>query len=189
MQAAAYLRQATQSLHHQTESVARGQEIRDHRLSMDQYRDLIAKNYFLHHILEPIIQDGLIRYDLSAFNAFFHRRLKALEADMALLQLPNRSYHLRPPELKSAAQILGGLYVVLGSKLGGRIIYKSLQATPPLQSISEFHFFASSGDAPAREWPQFCKLLDQYLQSESELEDAGMGAETVFRFFRDIYSH
>lgn len=189
MQAAAYLRQATQSLHHQTESVARGQEIREHCLSLEQYRDLITKNYFLHHILEPIIQDGLIRYDLSAFNAFFHPRLEALHADAALLHLSNPSYHLRPPELESAPQILGGLYVLLGSKLGGRLIYKSLQATPSLQDLSDFHFFASSGDAPAREWPQFCKLLDQYLQSEAELEDAGRGAKTVFRFFRDIYSH
>lgn len=187
MQASAFLRQETRALHLQTEAVALGREIMDRSLNIEQYRGLIAKNRYLHQHLEPLLQNGLAQYKLSEFTSFLHPRLKALRADAELLYLPATDFQIPAPTFSSARQVLGGLYVLLGSNLGGRVIYKSLRDNPKLQDLSEFHFFSSSGKYPAKEWPQFCRLLDKYLQSAADLEEARRGAEAVFRFVRDVH--
>lgn len=188
MQASAFLRRATRDLHEQTEAVALGREIMDRSLNVDQYRGLIAKNLFLHQYLEPLLQSGLVQYNLSGFTPFLHPRLESLRADADLLYLSTRNFQVPLPELTSAKQILGGLYVLLGSNLGGRVIYHSLKENPKLEDLSEFHFFSSSGQFPAKEWPQFCRLLDKHLPTAADLEEAKIGAEAVFRFVRDVHA-
>lgn len=187
MQASVYLRQETRALHQQTEEVALGREIMDQSLNIEQYCSLIAKNRYLHQQLEPLLLSRLRHYKLSGFTLFLHPRLQALQADADLLFIPSTDFRISPPELSSAPQLLGGLYVLLGSNLGGRVIYKSLRDNPKLQDLSEFHFFSSSGKYPAKEWPQFCRLLDEHLQSAADLEEARQGAEAVFRFVRDVH--
>lgn len=187
MQASAFLRQETKDLHRQTEAVALGREIMEHSLNLEQYRSLIAKNQYLHKILEPLLQQGLADHGLTPFQPFLHPRLDALQADADLLFLRAPDFDIPAPALTGAHELLGGLYVLLGSNLGGRVIYRSLKENSKLNELSEFHFYSSSGKYPAKEWPQFCRLLDQHLQTQSDLEAAKRGAEAVFRFVREVY--
>ncbi|PHN05353.1 biliverdin-producing heme oxygenase [Flavilitoribacter nigricans] len=188
MQAAAYLRQKTQGLHQQTEAVALGREIMDQTLNLDQYRSLISKNHFLHNNLEPLLLNGLRYHHLTDFTHFLHPRMEALRADAHLLELPEINYGVKLPELRSSNEVLGGLYVLLGSNLGGRVIYKALKENLQLRELPDFHFYGSSGNHPAKEWPQFCRMLDSYLLSESDLAGAKLGAEAVFRLVRDVHA-
>ncbi|MCB0632350.1 MAG: biliverdin-producing heme oxygenase [Lewinella sp.] len=187
MKVAAYLREQTQLLHRQTEALVNGAAIMQGNLSPAQYRELIQKNEFLHRQLEPLLFQLLSQYDLTEFHSFLHPRLTALEADLELLALSPASYALSAPQLSNASQTLGGLYVLLGSYLGGRVIHKALRENPHLNQITTFHFFSAGRLFPSREWPRFCSMLDQNISTAQQMEDAAEGAGKVFRFFHAVY--
>lgn len=158
------------------------------RFSVNRYRELIQRNEFLHRQLEPLFLELLSAEELSEFRPFLHLRLPALQADLELVAATPYPYPLVPPQLENAPQTLGGLYVLLGSHLGGRVIHKALKKNTQLREIPDFHFFAAGKSFPSREWPQFCRLLDQYVVTEEEMKAAAEGARVVFRFFHAVYA-
>lgn len=187
MKVASYLREHTQGLHRQTEALAYGEAIMEGALTADQYYDLIRRNEWLHRQLEPRFSQWLEQYQLTAFQPYLHFRLAALKYDLELLSLTPLSLPLLPPVLANGLQTIGGLYVLLGSHLGGRVIHKALRKNPRLQSITDFHYFADARQFPSREWPQFCRMLDEYSNTEEELKEILQGANTIFRFFHSVY--
>lgn len=188
MKAAAFLRLNTRLAHQQTEAVALGKSILDHTLSKSQYLSLISKNFYLHKHLEPLLLNVLTQYHLSEFKAFLHPRLDALREDARLLAIDEHPYAVKPPAFANRSQALGGLYVLLGANLGGKVIHGALRENLHLQEIPSFHYYASSGARPAAEWPQFCRRLDHYLHTEDHLQEAVAGAEKVFAFFRSVHA-
>lgn len=187
MMVAPYLREHTQALHRQTEALAHGAIIMEARLSPKQYQVLIRKNEFLHRQLEPLFSERLTQYGLTEFQDLLHPRLRELEADLDLLSIAPLSFELSPPALKNGPQTLGGLYVLLGSYLGGRVIHKALKKNKQLDDIPEFHYFSAGRLFPSREWPHFCRMLDAHISDENDLKEALTGAEAVFRFFQAVY--
>lgn len=186
MKVASHLRRSTRDLHRQTEEAARGEQIRDYSLDLAHYRDLIGKNFFLHRHLEPLFLQALPAAGCDAFLPFIHPRFPALEQDAKLLGLSEPCYPVLLPTLSSKPQLLGGLYVFLGSNLGGRIIYQCLIDNPHLSDLSDFHFYRTAGAQPAAGWPRFCRLLDSYVREE-ELAEAVSGARAVFCLFGEVY--
>lgn len=188
MQAAAFLKQATHTLHRQTEALAFGSEIMEKKLDLEQYTVLIDKNLYLHQYLEPSLADALSQFSLSDFLTFLTPRTPALQADAALLGLQRSEFSVTPPFFSSREASLGGVYVLLGSHLGGKVIYRAMRGNPYLSRLPEFHFYAASDQYPVKEWPRFCHLLDDHLRNEQQLEAAAAGAQDTFSFFHEVYA-
>ena len=67
------------------------------------------------------------------------------------------------PPLDTEAQILGAMYVLEGSTLGGQVIARQLaKAGVPLQA-----YFRGNGDATGPLWKSFCQLLSDAATSDN----------------------
>lgn len=184
-----YLKLSTKSWHSRTEKVAYSNEILHCNLSYVQYVDLIRKNFFIFSALENSLNVRLQQHPLPINYKVFLNRYKLLQFDLELLAISPLQFEVLVPHFHSLPRLLGGLYVYLGSALGGKLIHRKLKNTPQLEMVKTFYFFAGFTEMPPQLWPNFCRYLDQYLQEEKHLEEALQGAKACFRFFYEVYTH
>lgn len=76
---------------------------------------------------------------------------------------------------------MGALYVMEGSTLGGRYIYKMLQGHPSLEvPVAALHFFNGYGEATSQRWKSFGAALNSLPLHQDEIVRS---AEETFRLF------
>ncbi len=86
------------------------------------------------------------------------RDLRALGIDAGTIPGPAPAL----PDLHNLSSILGALYVVEGSALGGQLIYRQIQQTLHLDCDSGAAFFYGSGPQTGAVWKRFTAVLDQH---------------------------
>lgn len=101
------------------------------------------------------------------------RRSAALLADIAALGL-QRPPEVSSPVLGSTADILGALYVLEGSRLGGTVLVRAVPDSLPKS-------FLAPGNPAA--WRVFVKMLDERLSSQADIDQAAGTAQAVFEAF------
>lgn len=104
------------------------------------------------------------------------RRADALRADLAEIGL-EAPPPAAPPIFLTEAQLLGGLYVLEGSRLGGALLIRGVQPGLPIR-------FLTPGN-PAL-WRAFTAKLDERLSSSGLLEEAAASATAVFGLFERV---
>ena len=102
------------------------------------------------------------------------RRAGLLEADLADLGVA-RPEPVEAPRFDTPAALLGGLYVLEGSRLGGAVLRRRL----PPGAVSRFLGAA----APDGAWTRLLALLEDKLDRGDELAAAVEVARAVFRCF------
>ncbi|WP_260482163.1 biliverdin-producing heme oxygenase [Sphingomicrobium flavum] len=80
------------------------------------------------------------------------------------------------PALRGDADILGALYVLEGSRLGGKLLRQSVGERLPAAYLQHL--------APTP-WPEFVALIERKLYSPVEREQAAVAANRVFAAFLD----
>lgn len=101
------------------------------------------------------------------------RRSHLLDRDLDALGRARPRSQLGP-DFAGEAAILGGLYVLEGSRLGGAMLVRSVPAHLPKS-------FLTAGNPTA--WRALVELLDQRLSSEAEVAAAAAAASDVFESF------
>lgn len=101
------------------------------------------------------------------------RRSDALRADLAALALPDPK-SVAAPTLRSEADILGAVYVLEGSRLGGAMLVRTVPDGLPKS-------FLTPGNPAA--WRAFVTVLEQRLSSQTALDEAARSAAAVFEAF------
>lgn len=104
-----------------------------------------------------------------------HRRSNALLADLADLGLVPPE-PVAPPQFEDDDQILGGLYVIEGSRLGGQVLQRSVAAGLPRR-------FLAAPQGKGR-WRALTATLNQRLQTPSSLSRAADAALATFSSFQ-----
>lgn len=107
------------------------------------------------------------------------RRSAALIADLAALGLEPPTPVQAPP-LSSSADVLGALYVLEGSRLGGAMLVRTVPDALPTS-------FLAPGNPDA--WRAFVTLLDERLSSPVRLNQAARTATAVFEAFSSAASN
>lgn len=102
------------------------------------------------------------------------RRAPLLTADLAALGIAPPA-PATPPDYRSPAAILGGMYVLEGSRLGGAMLRRSVPADFP-------RGFLDSVQPPGR-WRSFTRLLDRSLATSESLALASESALLTFTLF------
>ena len=102
------------------------------------------------------------------------RRADQLSADLAELGVP-RPAPLPPPPFASDFALLGGLYVLEGSRLGGSILSSRAPAGAPSRFLR--------AEAAAGAWRSLLALLDDQLGHRFALDSAIAAARATFRCF------
>jgi len=86
------------------------------------------------------------------------------------------------PALNTFAEALGALYVLEGSKLGGRFILQDLAARLPAEIADAKDFFSGHGAESGSRWSAFKDSLDHYcVEHPGDLPTVIGGADGTFR--------
>lgn len=107
------------------------------------------------------------------------RRSAALRADLAALDLPEPA-PVPVPVPASDAAILGALYVLEGSRLGGAMLIRRVPDTWPRSFLA--------GGNPTL-WRALVKVLDERLSSQADIDEAAHSASSVFDAFASSASN
>lgn len=102
------------------------------------------------------------------------RRSHLLRADLAALGATEPE-PVAPPPFANDAAILGGIYVLEGSRLGGAMLKRGVAAEAPAG-------FLSAPQEPAS-WRKLLENLDRVLYGPDQIEAAVGAARTVFEGF------
>jgi heme oxygenase (biliverdin-IX-beta and delta-forming) len=101
-------------------------------------------------------------------------KLPLLAGDLAFLAVTAEAIAQLPlcdwlPPVETMPEVLGCMYVLEGSTLGGRIITRHLKIALPLNEGS-FSFFNSYGDNVGRMWTAFLGVLGRHCEKHGDQE-------------------
>lgn len=102
------------------------------------------------------------------------RRADLLLDDLADLGMEAPA-SIAPPVITSDAEILGAVYVLEGSRLGGAVLFRSAPFDAPRR------FLEPDGAGPR--WRSLVALMDARLTDDREIEAAVQSARAVFNCF------
>lgn len=148
------LREATRDLHHRLDHSPRLAALVRPGLTVATYGLALQALYAINMPTECRIADYIHSRRLS-FNFDAHRRMHDLEADLIDLDLAIPHQAWNGPEIDSPGALVGCFYVLAGSTLGGRVIFRQLQTMLPFNQLKGARFFAGHGDQTMSRWQEF----------------------------------
>jgi heme oxygenase len=155
------------------------------RLETRPAHDQLEQNTFNQQLTAGTVTEADTQHFLAKMYGFlapYEARLRAAnlgpewEADtrqrahliLEDLQLPAAQLPICPamPPLATWPQLLGAMYVVEGSTLGGQVISRQLAK----QNIPLRSYFSGYGERTGPLWKVFCQLLDQEATPENQAD-------------------
>jgi len=175
------LRARTRALHDQVES---GVDLGRALASREGYRQMLEGYLSLYRTFEvaltgaPAAVRELAMYPQRA-------RVPLLEGDLRALGVSEAEVAAVPaatelPDLAKPDAILGALYVIEGSQLGGQVIYREIQDKLQLDQQHGAAFFFGDGENTSRQWKRFLAGLEEQVYDPDAAADAAAG---MFRYF------
>ena len=150
------------------------------------YRSLLVSYARLYDALETAIGKASAYlppdYDWAA-----RRKLPWLEQDLAYLGADGAPQHARDfaplPAIDSRAKMLGVLYPLEGSTLGGLTIGKRLAHALGIDATSGARFFHGYGSSTAARWAETCAVIETIADDDAAQEAAAGAAIRIFHCF------
>jgi len=178
-----YLKEATQNNHAELEQLMFADQIMNGTLTLPQYKKIVATNYLVHNLLEEHLLTTLVPEIAAKLKIGARRKLASLKADISELKMniPWAKFDTPSIAFENEASILGALYVLEGSTLGGSIIVKKLKNNLNLNDLHlNFHYYQIYGTNLIQYWKEFCEILN--AQPFNTYDDSIYGAKKMFEF-------
>jgi len=183
------LRRHTRRLHAQINAHPLVSGITEAGFGLNSYRRLLLAYERFYRQAEPRIADSLACFGLPLWYED-RRRQPWLAADL-------RHFGLHPEALSgleedfrvslaSPGRVVGALYAIEGSSLGGAFIARSLARNLGLSADAGARFFHGYGAATDIRWQEFCRFAERIGDHPVELHRAEQAAAQVFEAFRDL---
>jgi heme oxygenase len=140
------------------------------------------RTYF--QTLEPTIE-RLLEACPGRFDYQPRRKLPWIDADLVALKVVT-PIHPMPDQLRQLAQIsepgalIGLLYAIEGSTLGGQVIARHLTRSLGINQASGASYFAGYGEHTESRWQEFCDYAETIRGSETQLDLARQAASLAF---------
>lgn len=153
------LKEQTNEIHKSLEELPLLKKVVSPDITKDEYCALLNGFYRLHRIYET----GLHNYDGPIISNYEERcKLHLLEEDLNELDMVilERNEQIK---FTKEAQVLGAMYVMEGSTLGGQYIVKNLNQVFPEYS---HNFYNGYGAETGKYWKEFKTYLDDFEESE-----------------------
>lgn len=162
------LRKETKFLHDQIEQSPLLKKIIDQKISLEEYRFLIKKFYNFIAPCEALINALPCKPIIAG-----REKTVLLEEDLRALGVIDHVYSEKSwcslPQLSEREHVLGYLYVMEGSTLGGQIITQMLQTQLHISVDQGGKFFYGYGKKTKMMWNNFCRDLNNV--SDIALQD------------------
>lgn len=181
-----FLRRETRQNHQTVEAVFYGEKIMDGSLTLSQYQDMIQKNQYIFQSLEREISE---KYKLFFNNLNYHPNLsrhELLNRDLSQLSALPIDYAINLPDYDSAEALVGGLYVLEGSMLGGKMIGNKIKENENLVAVDNFHFYDVKKKIGS-DWKKFRNFAEDFIRDNSVFKEALRGANDTFKTFEAVY--
>lgn len=184
------LKEITQPYHDETEKLNFTDKMKEGSLSENEYKTLILRNYYINKFVENKAVDLLSPSLESRLDYSKRKKTSILKKEMEALKLTNYSFpeDLNKPSYNQES-ILGAIYVLEGSTLGGQYIKKSLSETPQFQKYlknMEVPFYGCYGKDTGRLWKSFKIILENYAEDHACYKEIRQGAKDTFDFFIEV---
>ncbi|MDZ7735241.1 MAG: biliverdin-producing heme oxygenase [Gammaproteobacteria bacterium] len=182
------LRRGTSALHRQLESLPGLQRVFAQDYRMPEYIALLRA---LYSVFRPLEADLLDSAPMVAGDLGYRPRCTDLESDLVALaaDLPVVDRGVPRASTRSAAAQVGCLYVLEGSRLGGKVIARQLASTLSLSPDRGMRFFAGSPGANGPDWLQFCRRAESLCGSPPARKAAVVAAAATFTLFYEQLSY
>jgi heme oxygenase len=177
----AALRTKTQSSHDQVEQAL---ALPGAIANMDDYRRWLSRFLGFYEPLEAILSSfhgwtdwGIDLSDMG-HKVSLRKDIAAMQTEPRLIPKAQQD---SLPKLLTFAEAFGALYVVEGSKLGGKFILREIATRlgPELKGADSF--FTGNGEAAGARWNAFKQSLDRFLLANSaQFPLVVAGAESTF---------
>lgn len=172
------LREATRAAHHALDHhpvlvpLVRG------GLTHQGYADALQALHSIYFPLENVLCTAAVAKGFD-----YGGRLKhpALEADLKDLGRVPRATFPKVPPPKNAGALIGMLYTLEGSTLGGQVIQRILSTGPC--SRFPMRFFSGYGGNTLAHWQEFLEFAEMVCPVD-EIEDACFAAVAVFELIK-----
>lgn len=86
------------------------------------------------------------------------------------------------PQPQNVPNLLGAMYVMEGSTLGGQLIARHLETALHLQKGDGNSYFVGHGDMTGTMWKAFCQILTDKV-ADHDAQAVTQGAKTMFTTF------
>lgn len=179
------LRERTAGIHAATEELPLMRALLAPTADANTYRHYLGALQAVYLAVEPVLYANLSPALLSALGV--RPKLPALQQDLAALAIrldasPGESPALRAPGLSSRIRAavqgepaaLGGLYVLEGATLGGRVIARRLRQHWGPNCNMPFAFLEFRGANPGSEWRRFGNAINLWC-AQHDGDAAGLG--------------
>ncbi|WP_378186577.1 biliverdin-producing heme oxygenase [Aquimarina sp. W85] len=181
------LKEKTAALHQEVERLNDAGLIMNHTINVTAYKNLLLENLCAYLTIEKYISDHttLLPSDMQSFVSM--KKSEALRKDLAQIRTESEVNVLTLTEIPSQMQLIGMLYVIEGSMLGGMMISKQLPHCNALSTINEHHFFGGDNKAHVARWKSFCAIIEANKFTDKAINEAVKGAHTAFNIFKQAY--
>ena len=182
-----HLKKQTASLHQETEQDNLAKYILDHSITTAQYKALLKQNYKAYATLDSLLKQHEKNIPVNLQHFADNKKVKDLELDLSQMEAVIPEITFDTSKTLSPAQILGMLYVVEGSMMGGLLIRKNLESCSNLDAIQKHHFFGKNPPEVLNRWKSFAAAVESQDYSETEMDAAVNGANYAFLIFKNSY--
>ncbi len=112
-------------------------------------------------------------------------RTPLLDRDLAALgSSPKRELATELPPLTTTARLLGSMYVLEGSRLGGQSMVRGLESRLGLTPQQGLAFFYGFGPQTGSQWKAFCAVVEQRVD-DAQAAEAVASARATFLSVHD----
>lgn len=186
------MRKATRDEHERTERAVRSRFFEDGPVDRSGFVSLLAAFLGLYRPLERRLDPAADRY-LTSFA--YRSRTERLERDLRTLGYDEAALERLPtadeedfPAVDDAGRLLGCLYVVEGSELGTRVLWKELRRTLDESAREADAFFGAGGRRTGRRWRAFRAEFERLVGGGAPMQRAVASARATFGAYREWMS-
>lgn len=180
------LREATHAMHVQLNHLPLLKGLMEADYTIENYHKLLEAYALLYQDLELKITRFITEHGVDID---YDSRLKAplIYQDLAYLSRPASPIQLMlSPDINSIGALIGVLYVVEGSTLGGQHIARALEKHHGLTEANGARFFYGYGEATPSKWVEFISYIESIADQPEECAKAIDNALKTFELFVSV---
>jgi heme oxygenase len=158
------LREQTNNVHKKIEKNQLMMEVMSDSFSLTRYQQLLRSFFSFYQPVELKIKNLIFEHQIEYF---YQPKCPLLEQDLLHLNVHNCNEdrkQLSTSFLHDKASLLGVLYVIEGSTLGGILIRKTIAKYINVNFMA--NFFYPYGQATRTKWQRTCDFIASYAQKE-----------------------
>ena len=174
------IKKQTKPFHDALEKLYLTDALVQNSLNLDEYREYLKRLYKVHTTVEP----QFFNFDWSGLKIDIddYLRQDMLASDLKMLGVDTKSPEKNSFEFESFDAALGGLYVLTGSVMGGKILAQRVEQNPNLPDVNSY--FKAFNENTMSLWIELMQAITFYVEENEAEEEVIEGAK---KFYSYIY--